>query len=248
MESSPGTGVEIGPQASRLIVGFKATSDNAVSKTVQRHARAQAVKITQAKTSEADVLSLAQRTGVAVAGSRQITPSMHVLFLPKTLYGADVNAVLEQLRADPAVAFADIDQRRYAHALPNDPLFAATPNASPPASGQWYMNTPSAATIMVEGVATQDLSATDAVSAWAITTGSSGTVIADVDNGIRFDHPDLLRAGFGGRLLPGYDFVGAGLQCDQRRRARAPFSLPTTAMAGIRTPPIRVIGSALPIR
>ncbi len=41
-----------------------------------------------------------------------------------------------------------------------------------------------------------------------ITTGSSGTVIADVDTGVRFDHPDLLRAGFGGRLLPGYDFVG----------------------------------------
>jgi subtilisin family serine protease len=45
------------------------------------------------------------------------------------------------------------------------------------------------------------------LSAWAITKGSSGTVIADVDTGIRFDHPDLLRAGFGGRLLPGYDFV-----------------------------------------
>src|SRR5271167_716816 len=203
--------VEIGPQASRLIVGFKATGDNAVIKMVQRHARAQAVKITQAKTSEADVLSLVQRTGIAMAGSRQITPSMHVVFLPKTLYGADVNAVLEQLRADPLVAFADIDQRRYAHALPNDPLFTPSPSASPPASGQWYMNTPSSTPIVVEGIPTQDISATDAVSAWAITTGSSGTVIADVDNGIRFEHPDLLRAGFGGRLLPGYDFVGGDL-------------------------------------
>ena len=79
------------------------------------------------------------------------------------------------------------------------------------ASGQWFMQTPSAATIMVNGVATQDLSATDAISAWAITTGSTGTVIADVDTGVRFDHPDLLRAGFGGRLLPGYDFVGEDL-------------------------------------
>ena len=68
------------------------------------------------------------------------------------------------------------------------------------------MNTPGPAT--VEGVATTDASATDAVSAWGITTGSAGIVIADVDTGIRFDHPDLLRAGLGGRLLPGYDFVG----------------------------------------
>src|SRR5258707_5236026 len=58
---------------------------------------------------------------------------------------------------------------------------------------------------------TSDAAATDAVSAWGITQGSSGTVIADVDSGIRFDHPDLLRAGFGGRLLPGYDFVGQDL-------------------------------------
>jgi len=206
--------VEIGPQASRLIVGFKATSDNAVIKTVQRHSRAYAIKISQARTSAADVATLLARTGVAAAGSRQITPSMHVVFLPKTLYGADVNAALAQLRADPAVAFADVDQRRYVHALPDDPLFPPTPNAAPPASGQWYMNTPSATTILVEGIPTQDLSATDAVSAWAITQGSTGTVIADVDNGIRFEHPDLGRAGFGGRLLPGYDFVGEDLNAN----------------------------------
>jgi serine protease len=73
------------------------------------------------------------------------------------------------------------------------------------ASGQWYMLTPSSAT------PTSDAAATDAVSAWNITQGSSGTVIADVDSGVRFDHPDLLRAGFGGRLLPGYDFVSQDL-------------------------------------
>ena len=56
-------GVEIGPEASRLIVGFKASSDNAVIKTVQRHSRAYAVKITQARTTAADVETLLQRTG-----------------------------------------------------------------------------------------------------------------------------------------------------------------------------------------
>jgi serine protease len=200
--------VDIGPRASRLVVGFRATSVNSVTKAIRLRAKAQVMSITQAQTSQADVGSLSLRTGVAVSGSRQLTPSMHVVFLHKTLYGADVDAVLRQLRADPAVEFADVDERRYPHAMPNDPLFVATATAS----GQWYMQKPSTLT------PTSDAAATDAVSAWDITTGSSGTVIADVDSGIRFDHPDLLRAGFdssragfGGRVLPGYDFVGQDL-------------------------------------
>ena len=193
--------VEIGPQAGRLVVGFRATSGNSVTRTIRLRAKAQVMSITQAQTSAADVSSLSLRSGVAVSRSRQLTPSMHVVFLQKTLYGADVDAVLQRLRADPAVEFADVDERRYSHALPNDPLFVQTATAS----GQWYMQKPSTAT------PTSDAAATDAVSAWDITKGSSGTVIADVDSGIRFDHPDLLRAGFGGRLLPGYDFVGQDL-------------------------------------
>jgi serine protease len=190
--------VDIGPQANRLVVGFRATSGNTVTRAIQRRSKAQIVNVTQAQTSDADVRSLSQRTGIAVSRSRQLTPSMHMVFLQNTFYGADVDAVLKQLRADPSVAFADVDERRYPHVMPNDPLFVPTPTAT----GQWYMQTPIFIT------PTSDAAATDAVSAWNITKGSSGTVIADVDSGIRFDHPDLLRAGFGGRLLPGYDFVG----------------------------------------
>jgi serine protease len=200
--------VQLGPQAGRLVVGFRATTGNAVVKTIKLRARAQSVKVVQAQTSDADVAALVQRTRVAMTASRQLTPSMHVLFLQKTLYGADVNKTLKALRADPSVEFAEVDQRRYPHALPDDPLFVPTAGAT----GQWYMQTPSTAVVMPDGVTpTQDLAATDAVSAWTITTGSSGTVIADVDTGVRFDHPDLLRAGLGGRLLPGYDFVGGDL-------------------------------------
>jgi thermitase len=41
-----------------------------------------------------------------------------------------------------------------------------------------------------------------ALDAWDIVKGSQQIVIAVVDSGVRFDHPE-----FGGRLLPGYDFV-----------------------------------------
>jgi serine protease len=199
--------VSIGPEASRLIVGFRATPGNAVTRTVKSRIKARVFNITEANTSSADVLSLAQRGGIGMAKSRQITASMHVILLAKTLYGADVANALAKLRADPAVQFAAVDQRRYPHAgavIPDDPLFMPTPGV---AGGQWYLLAPNPA-VVVEGVSTADLSATDAVDAWAITTGSSGIVIADVDTGVLFGHPDLLRAGFGGRLLPGYDFVG----------------------------------------
>jgi serine protease len=190
--------VSIGPEAERLVVGFRVTANNQVVKLIHR---AKAVKLIQAQTSSSDVAALAGRAQVKMARSRQLTPSMHVMYLQRTLYGADVDAVLKALRADPAVKFAEVDQRRYPHTVPNDPLFQPSADAA----GQWFMLTPSTAT------AASDAAATDAVSAWSITTGSTGTVIADVDTGVLFTHPDLLRAGFGGRLLPGYDFVSEDL-------------------------------------
>lgn len=183
--------IQLGPEAGRVIIGFRAAAASGF-------AQIQSLKSPEMQTSAVDVSDLAGRTGIAMAHSRQITSRMHVMFLQQTLYGADVNTALAALRADPAVEYADVDQRRYPHAMPNDPLFVATTNAS----GQWYMQPPDTSS------AISDWAATDAISAWGITTGSRAIVIADVDTGVRFDHPDLLQAGATGRLLPGYDFVG----------------------------------------
>src|ERR1700733_8074599 len=56
--------VEIGPQASRLVVGFRATAGNSVVKEIKSR-RPQAIYVAQAQTSRADVASLLQRTGIA---------------------------------------------------------------------------------------------------------------------------------------------------------------------------------------
>src|ERR1700722_12741328 len=101
--------VSLGPQAHRLIVGFRAAPDPGRTVGVRRQGRV----VAQAQTSPADVAALLARVAVPVAKSRQFTPSMHVLFLSKTLYGADVDAVLARLRADPAVKFADVDEMRH---------------------------------------------------------------------------------------------------------------------------------------
>ena len=139
-----------------------------------------------AATDAADVVALAGRTGVALRQTRRIQSNLRVLEVGTLAAPGSVAAALERLRADPDVQYAELDRRRHAHALPDDTLFP----------GQWTLQN-----------ALSTPSAVDAVSAWDISTGSSGVVIAVLDTGVRYDHPDLGPAGSGGRLLPGFDFV-----------------------------------------
>ena len=37
--------------------------------------------------------------------------------------------------------------------------------------------------------------------------GGANVVVAVIDTGVRFDHPDLQRVAAGGNLLPGYDMI-----------------------------------------
>ncbi len=143
------------------------------------------------------------RTGVSLRLAYSLTGDIHVARLLVTEQGAELAATLAALRADPAIEYADPDTRRHPHSgpvTPNDPLFAPTAGG---ATGQWYLGAP---TTTPSGVS---LAAVNAVGAWSTATGSSGIVIADLDTGVRFEHPDLGRAEAGGKLLPGYDFIGA---------------------------------------
>jgi len=140
------------------------------------------------------IAALTARTGLTLHAARSITDVLHAIHVQPAVTGEPIAATVERLRADPEVEYAEVDQRRYPHATtPNDPLF----------SEQWYLQQSSATTP----------SAVDAVTAWDTTTGGIGTtgttgiVIADLDTGVRFEHPDLQWAGSGGRLLPGYTFI-----------------------------------------
>ena len=124
------------------------------------------------------VSAVAARAGLALQAQRSITSLLQVLRV-EPQPGEAVAATLARLRADPDLEYVELDQRRYIH-------------AAPPTPGQWYLQAAAAATP----------SAVDAVDAWNITQGSSATVIADIDTGVRTDHPDLA-----GRLLPGYCFI-----------------------------------------
>lgn len=128
--------------------------------------------------------ALVIRSGMGLLGSRQIVSGMQLLQVRLPAGAASLEQSLVRLRADRDVEYAEADQRRYPLAVPDDPLFA----------DQWYLQSSEAAAI-------------DAVDAWDTSTGSAGLVIADLDTGVRFDHPDL-RSAATNRLLPGYDMIG----------------------------------------
>ncbi|HET9472948.1 MAG TPA: S8 family serine peptidase [Steroidobacteraceae bacterium] len=139
-------------------------------------------------TSKASTISdrsalLAKRTGVDIQLQRQIANRMlagHV-----DLAGASRDQALERLRQDPEVEYVALDRRRYGHATnPNDTLFG----------GQWYLQA-------------TEVSAVNAINAWDEGQGSNGVVVAVLDTGVLYDHPDLGRGDHGGKLLPGFDFV-----------------------------------------
>lgn len=128
-----------------------------------------------------------ERSGVQMQRVRAVGSRMEVLRLPDG--SAETrDAALRSLRANAAVEFAEPDRRVHVHAVPSDPLFTE----------QWYL-----------GAA--ELAATRAQAAWDVTLGgtpaASSLVIAIIDTGVRFEHPDLGRAASGGKLLPGYDFI-----------------------------------------
>lgn len=143
---------------------------------------------------ETKLAALAKISGASIAATRQITPRMQVLKLANGSRSASA-VMLANLRADPRVRYADYDYRKFPLAIPNDPDFNYLANAG----GQWYLQ--SAAPTAVSNIHADE--------AWDITQGNSGIIVADVDTGIRYDHPDIGRATAAGKVLPGYDFVDA---------------------------------------
>jgi len=134
------------------------------------------------------IANLAVRSGLTMRESHAILDRMHVMQVEPAASGDSMEATLKRLRADSEVEYAVPDGRKYIHAVPTDTLYAA--------GGQWY-----------EQVDAATPAAVDAQDAWDVTKGDPNLVIADLDTGVRFDHPDLLAVANSGRLLPGYDFV-----------------------------------------
>ncbi|MBI3911134.1 MAG: S8 family serine peptidase [Armatimonadetes bacterium] len=109
--------------------------------------------------------------------------------------GATVKSVLAALRGDPSVRVAEPDYTVHALAIPNDLWF----------SELWGLHN----TGQTGGTPDADI---DAPEAWDITTGSTSVVVAVIDTGVDYTHPDLsaniLRSG--GQVV-GYDYYNNDL-------------------------------------
>lgn len=84
--------------------------------------------------------------------------------------------ILAKLRDDPDVEWAEPNYRRYPQKLPNDPMFGS----------QWYLEN----TGQLDGTPGSDI---QTVASWNITTGNPNVVVAILDSGIDYTHPDLQR-------------------------------------------------------
>jgi len=166
----------------RVIVKFKADS-------ASLRLQAQSVATLHAVRAQA----LGQRQGLELAAGAAVSESSQVVFAT----GITSEALAQRLAADGDVEYAVPDSEARADGAPNDPLYSDGVGGNGPAVGQWYLRAPVGAV----------KSSIDIEPAWNVTQGNPAIVVAVIDTGVRYDHPDLLAVGAGGKLLPGYDMV-----------------------------------------
>lgn len=171
----------------RVIVGYRSGAALLREHPVDSAAGRRAARAVLQRRADA----LARHVGVVLRTGRGVGPRAQVL----RAAGLSSQALAQRLSDHPDVAWAVVDRRVRGQAAPDDPLFSAGPpvvaGQGGPVVGQWYLRAPDETF----------RSAINAQAGWARTTGQ-GVVVAVLDTGVRFDHPDLH-----GRLLPGYDMV-----------------------------------------
>ena len=109
--------------------------------------------------------------GAVFENAASLVPELWQVHLPENV---SVETALETYRRDASVMFAEPDYIIQLTATPNDSLFGSL----------WGLNN----TGQSGGTFDADI---DAVEAWNTTTGSRSTIVAVIDTGVDYTHPDL---------------------------------------------------------
>lgn len=110
-------------------------------------------------------------SGTSIAGELTLVSDLYKVSLAP---GTPVEDALAAFRSNPLVAYAEPDYEIRVTAIPNDPSF----------SQLWGLNN----TGQTGGTPDVDI---DAPEAWDINTGSGNTIVAVIDTGVDYLHPDL---------------------------------------------------------
>ncbi len=114
------------------------------------------------------------RAVIQGSSSRTISPLLRNLQKVSLPNGANLEAALRLFRANPFVEYAYIDSRIRMAAMPNDPRF----------NEMWDHEN----STQTGGRNDADI---DATAAWDVHTGSHNTIVAVIDTGVDWSHPDL---------------------------------------------------------
>ena len=101
-------------------------------------------------------------------------PLVTDLYVAKLGPGLGISQALTALRASPLVRFAEPDYRVHLNVVPNDPSFGS----------EWGLHNSGQSGGLVDA----DM---DAPEAWNVSTGTGMSIVAVLDSGIDYNHPDL---------------------------------------------------------
>jgi subtilisin family serine protease len=127
---------------------------------------------------DSTLLALSKTAGITLRHVSAMSGGAFVLGLPSKMPLTAVTIVTEKLEADPSVKYAEPVTVQKAAAVPNDQYYPL----------QWHFFEPAGGVNLPR--------------AWDISTGSPNLVVAVLDTGILFQHPDLV-----GRTVPGYNMI-----------------------------------------